>query len=41
MLCCYRADMDLYLKPGPDGKSVGDCPFAHMVRMVLYLKGKS
>jgi len=27
--------MTLYIKPGPDGKSVGDCPFAHFVRMVL------
>ena len=27
--------MTLYLKAGPDGKSVGDCPFAHYVRMVL------
>ncbi len=33
--------MDLYLKAGPDGKSVGDCPFAHNVRMVLYLKVRS
>ncbi len=31
--------MDLYVKAGPDGKSVGDCPFAHYVRMVLKLKG--
>ena len=30
--------MDLYLKAGPDGKSVGDCPFAHYVRMVLHAK---
>lgn len=27
--------MTLYLKAGPDGTSVGDCPFAHFVRMVL------
>jgi glutathione S-transferase len=27
--------MTLYLKAGPDGTSVGDCPFAHSVRMVL------
>ena len=27
--------MTLYIKPGPDGKSIGDCPFAHFVRIVL------
>ena len=31
--------MTLYLKAGPDEKSVGDCPFAHYVRMVLEEKG--
>eukprot|EP00590_Aulacoseira_subarctica_P009478 CAMPEP_0172425528 /NCGR_PEP_ID=MMETSP1064-20121228/32531_1 /TAXON_ID=202472 /ORGANISM="Aulacoseira subarctica , Strain CCAP 1002/5" /LENGTH=281 /DNA_ID=CAMNT_0013168469 /DNA_START=165 /DNA_END=1010 /DNA_ORIENTATION=+ len=32
--------MTLYLKAGPDGtSSVGDCPFAHFVRMVLEEKG--
>ncbi|CAB9511134.1 intracellular channel protein 4 [Seminavis robusta] len=31
--------MSLYLKAGPDGTSVGDCPFAHFVRMVLEEKG--
>ena len=31
--------MTLYLKAGPDGTSVGDCPFAHFVRMVLEEKG--
>jgi len=31
--------MQLYMKAGQDGKSVGDCPFAHMVRMVLEEKG--
>jgi glutathione S-transferase len=31
--------MILYLKAGPDGKSVGDCPFAHFVRLVLEEKG--
>jgi len=30
--------MTLYIKAGPDGKSVGDCPFAHYVRMVLHEK---
>ncbi len=30
--------MDLYLKSGPDGKEIGDCPFAHNVRMVIHLK---
>lgn len=33
--------MVLYLKAGPDGVSVGDCPFAHYVRMVLEEKGLS
>ena len=31
--------MTLYVKPAEDGKSVGDCPFAHFVRMVLEEKG--
>jgi len=31
--------MTLYLKAGPDQVSVGDCPFAHFVRMVLEEKG--
>ncbi|KAL3796771.1 hypothetical protein HJC23_010918 [Cyclotella cryptica] len=31
--------MTLYVKPAQDGKSVGDCPFAHFVRMVLHEKG--
>lgn len=31
--------MTLYLKAGPDGKSVGDCPFAHFVRLTLEEKG--
>lgn len=30
--------MTLYIKAGPDGESVGDCPFAHFVRMVLHEK---
>ena len=30
--------MVLYVKAGPDGTSVGDCPFAHYVRMVLHEK---
>jgi glutathione S-transferase len=33
-----EGDMTLYVKAGPDGTSVGDCPFAHFVRMVLELK---
>ena len=44
---CFAADvpsapaggMTLYLKAGPDGISVGDCPFAHYVRIVLNEKG--
>lgn len=31
--------MTLYAKAGPDGKSMGDCPFAHFVRIVLEEKG--
>ena len=31
--------MTVYIKAGPDGESVGDCPFAHYVRMVLHEKG--
>lgn len=31
--------MKLYVKPAEDGVSVGDCPFAHFVRMVLEEKG--
>jgi len=31
--------MTLYVKPSEDGTSVGDCPFAHFVRMVLVEKG--
>ena len=31
--------MVLYCKAGPDGKSLGDCPFAHYVRLVLEEKG--
>ena len=30
--------MTLYIKPAADGKSPGDCPFAHYVRMVLHEK---
>jgi glutathione S-transferase len=41
--CCgygtVEGGMTLYLKAGPDGTSVGDCPFAHFVRLVLEEKG--
>jgi len=30
--------MELYLKAGPDGQCVGDCPFAHYVRAVMAFK---
>lgn len=30
--------MTLYVKAGPDGTSLGDCPFAHYVRLVLEAK---
>jgi glutathione S-transferase len=31
--------MTLYCKAGPDGTLVGDCPFAHYVRLVLEERG--
>eukprot|EP01084_Bolivina_argentea_P312250 540581_1 len=31
--------MELYVKAGLGGKSVGDCPFTQYVRMILHLKG--
>lgn len=31
--------MELYVKAGPDGESIGDCPFAHFVRAVIHAKG--
>ena len=31
--------MELFLKAGPEGTEIGDCPFAHYVRMVLAAKG--
>jgi glutathione S-transferase len=31
--------MTLYLKAAEDGTSVGDCPFAHAIRMVMAEKG--
>ena len=30
--------MELYLKAGPGGQEVGDCPFAHYVRAVMAFK---
>ena len=30
---------ELFVKAGPNGGDVGDCPFAHAVRMVLAAKG--
>eukprot|EP00088_Acartia_fossae_P062262 TRINITY_DN7506_c0_g1_i8.p1 TRINITY_DN7506_c0_g1~~TRINITY_DN7506_c0_g1_i8.p1 ORF type:complete len:212 (-),score=48.91 TRINITY_DN7506_c0_g1_i8:249-884(-) len=33
--------MELYVKAGPDGESIGDCPFAHFVRAVLAAKDLS
>ena len=27
------------MKAGPDGESIGDCPFAHFVRAVIHAKG--
>jgi glutathione S-transferase len=31
--------LELFVKAGPSGDDVGDCPFAHSVRMVLSAKG--
>ena len=31
--------MELYIKAGPSGTCVGDCPFAHYVRCILHYKG--
>jgi len=31
--------MELFVKAGPDGTSVGDCPFTHFVRAVMAFKG--
>lgn len=39
LLVLTEGGMTLYMKAGPDGESVGDCPFAHFVRMVLEEKG--
>ena len=33
--------MELYIKAGPDGSDVGDCPFAHFVRAVIAFKGQN
>eukprot|EP00617_Octactis_speculum_P025719 CAMPEP_0185770050 /NCGR_PEP_ID=MMETSP1174-20130828/57274_1 /TAXON_ID=35687 /ORGANISM="Dictyocha speculum, Strain CCMP1381" /LENGTH=287 /DNA_ID=CAMNT_0028455345 /DNA_START=23 /DNA_END=886 /DNA_ORIENTATION=+ len=34
-----RTGLELFLKAGPDGSSVGDCPFAQFVQIVLAVKG--
>jgi len=31
--------LKLHVKAGPDGKSIGDCPFAHAVRCAAHAKG--
>ncbi|XP_002735498.1 uncharacterized protein LOC100368280 [Saccoglossus kowalevskii] len=31
--------MELYVKAGRDGNTLGDCPFCHRIQMVLQLKG--
>jgi len=33
--------LTLYLKAGEDGTTVGDCPFAHFIRMILHEKNLS
>ena len=35
----YKHIMELYLKAGPCGTLVGDCPFAHHVRCIIHHKG--
>ncbi|XP_002735493.1 uncharacterized protein LOC100367522 [Saccoglossus kowalevskii] len=32
-------DIELFVKAGTDGKSLGDCPFSHRIQMILQLKG--
>ncbi|XP_078001431.1 chloride intracellular channel protein 5-like [Glandiceps talaboti] len=34
-----QGDIELFVKAGTDGKSLGDCPFSHRIQMILYLKG--
>ncbi|XP_070567537.1 chloride intracellular channel protein 4-like [Ptychodera flava] len=31
--------LELYVKAGKDGNSLGDCPFSHRIQMILQLKG--
>ncbi|CAM9506076.1 unnamed protein product [Ascophyllum nodosum] len=33
-----KPDMELFCKAGADGISLGDCPFAHYIQMVLHYK---
>ena len=35
---CSSAALQLHVKAGPDGRSVGDCPFAHAIRIVAGAK---
>ena len=37
--CIQSRKMELYLKAGADGLTVGDCPFAHYVRSTEIQKG--
>ena len=32
------SSLQLHVKAGPDGKSVGDCPFAHAIRICCAVK---
>ncbi|KAM9836071.1 chloride intracellular channel protein 5-like [Aulostomus maculatus] len=32
-------DIELFVKAGSDGESIGNCPFSHRLFMVLWLKG--
>eukprot|EP00639_Heterosigma_akashiwo_P017086 CAMPEP_0206389054 /NCGR_PEP_ID=MMETSP0294-20121207/17678_1 /ASSEMBLY_ACC=CAM_ASM_000327 /TAXON_ID=39354 /ORGANISM="Heterosigma akashiwo, Strain CCMP2393" /LENGTH=320 /DNA_ID=CAMNT_0053840955 /DNA_START=67 /DNA_END=1028 /DNA_ORIENTATION=+ len=37
-LAMSKKDIVLYVKAGPDGESLGDCPFAHFIQMCLQRK---
>lgn len=39
LLAAYPiAGLQLHVKAGPDGRAVGDCPFAHAIRICCNVK---
>lgn len=40
-LAARQGKMELLCKAGPDGVSLGDCPFAHFLQMVLRFKARN